>query len=69
MYREYREDKTFTTSENWNEGDTLIIRRAEAYSKGTTRKYKRKVKYNTTDGLYFILDNRKYFEYEFNPIY
>ena len=60
-------DKDMFTSESWIEGNTITISRCEAYSRGTMRHYKRKVKYNRSDGLYFLLDNRKYFEYEFEP--
>lgn len=65
-YRTYRNDKTFTTNEKWIEGETITISRLESTSSLTTR-YKRKVRYSKTDGLYFMLDNRKYFEYEFDP--
>lgn len=65
-YRTYRNDKTFTTNEKWIEGETITISRLESTSSLTTL-YKRKVRYNKTDGLYFMLDNRKYFEYEFEP--
>ena len=65
--RVHRENKYFFTSEDWIEGKTIKVNRCEAYSRGTTRTYRRKVKYNRSDGLYFLLDNRKYFEYEFKP--
>lgn len=65
-------DKDMFTSESWIEGNTITISRYKAYSRGTMRHhkwkdYKRKVKYNRSDGLYFLLDNMKYFEYEFEP--
>lgn len=33
--------------------------------------YKRVVRYNTTDGLYIVINNLKYFEYEldYSPLY
>ena len=65
--RKHRDDNYFFTSEDWIEGQTITISRLEAYSSGLTKHYKRKVKYNHSDGLYFLLDNRKYFEYEFEP--
>lgn len=64
--RYYRDDKTFRTFGEWIEGNEISISRLEGTERICTW-YKRKIRFNKSDGLYFLLDNRKYFEYEFDP--
>lgn len=58
--RYYRNDKSFRTSGDWIEGNTISIIR-------NSIKRKRKVRFNNKDGLYITIMNMKYFEYEFEP--
>ena len=64
MKRVHRDNMYFHTSGEWIEGSTIMISRLESSGR-IPKKYRRKVKFNRTDGLYFMLDNKKYFEYEF----
>lgn len=59
-------DNVLYTDEKWRENDTIsIFKMVEAGF--IVLQGKRKVHYNKSDGLYFTLDNMKYFEYEFEP--